>query len=371
MSARRAVGEGSVFQRKDGRWVAAAFVPTLQGGRRRVAQYGKTKAEAKAALREMIDRAAKDIPAPPPGLNVQDYLAEWLTHIERHVRPTTLKAYRANCRLHIVPRIGRTKLAKLTVRDVRLMLDDLRREGAGARTVQYVHATLRAALEHAYREELVSRNVAKMVRVERPKANAKEPLSVEEARKLLTATRDDDDHALWVVMLMLGLRRSEVCGLRWDNVDLDDRTLSVTQSVQRVDGELRELPTKTRRSTRTIPLPTLAVGALVRHRDRTATSGSAAPGRVYVFGTRYGTPMEPRNLTRKWTKLAEREGIRRVPLHALRHSCVSLLLSLGVNPRTVMEIVGHSALEMTMNVYGHVNLDTQRRALDELDQSLR
>ena len=143
------------------------------------------------------------------------------------------------------------------------MLDDLRREGGGTRTVQYVHATLRAALEHAYREELVSRNVAKMVRVERPKPNPKEPLSVEEARKLLTATRDDEDHALWVVMLMLGLRRSEVCGLRWDNVDLDNRTLSITHSVQRVDGQLRELPTKTRRSTRTVPLPTMVHEALV------------------------------------------------------------------------------------------------------------
>src|SRR4029079_17906537 len=97
----------------------------------------------------------------------------------------------ANCRLHIVPRIGRTKLAKLTVRDVRLMLDDLRVQGAGARTVQYVHATLRAALEHAYREELVSRNVAKMVRVERPKPDTKEPLSAEEASSLLAATHGD------------------------------------------------------------------------------------------------------------------------------------------------------------------------------------
>ncbi|HEY5843929.1 MAG TPA: site-specific integrase, partial [Mycobacterium sp.] len=245
--------------------------------------------------------------------------AEWLTHIERHVRPSTLKAYKANCRLHIVPRIGRTKLAKLTVRDIRLMLDDLRANGAGARTVQYVHATLRAALEHAYREELVSRNVAKMVRVERPKPAAKEPLSVDEARKLLTATRDDEDHALWVVMLMLGLRRSEVCGLRWDNIDLDNRTLSITHSVQRVDGQLRELPTKTRRSTRTIPLPALARDALAEHRARTLTSRPSAPAQVYVFGTRYGTPMEPRNLTRKWTKLAEREGIRQVPLHGLRH----------------------------------------------------
>ena len=90
----------------------------------------------------------------------------------------------------------------------------------------------------------------------------------------------------------------------------------------------------------------------------------------YVFGTRYGTPLEPRNLTRMWTTLCETTGTRRVPLHGLRHTCVSLLLAHGVNPRTVTEIVGHSAIEMTMNVYGHVNLETQRRALDDLDDVL-
>lgn len=371
MSRRAAIGEGSVFQRKDGRWVAAAYVPSVDGGRRRVAQYGKTKTEAKAKLREMTDRAAKNIPAAPPGLSVEGYLGEWLVHIKQHVRASTWTAYEANCRLHIVPIIGRRKLAKLTVRDVRLMLDQLRGQGAGVRTVQYVHATLRAALEHAFREEVVTRNVAKMVRVERPKPETKEPLSPDEAGALLAATADDEDHALWVVMLMLGLRRSEVCGLRWDNVDLDNRTLSVTHSVQRVDGKLRELPTKTRRSTRTVPLPAMVHQALMTHRAATMPSSEYFPEPVYVFGTKIGTPMEPRNLTRKWVTLAERQGIRKVPLHGLRHACVSLLLAQGVHPRTVMEIVGHSAIEMTMNVYGHVNLETQRRALDDLDESLQ
>ncbi|ACV76895.1 site-specific integrase [Nakamurella multipartita] len=371
MSGRNAVGEGSVYQRKDGRWVAAAYVPVADGTYRRVSHYVRTKADAKAKLREMNDRAAKNMPAPPPSLTVEAYLGEWLTHMKQHVRRSTWVAYESNARLHIVPRIGRKKLSQLSVRDVRLMIDGLRKDGKGKRTVQYVHATLRAALEHAYREELVTRNVAKMVRVERPTPTPKEPLSVAEARRLLTATRDDEDHALWVVMLLLGLRRSEVCGLRWDNVDLENRTLSVTHSVQRVDGKLRELPTKTRRSTRTVPLPAMVHQALVTHRAAMMPTSQYLPEPVYVFGTKIGTPMEPRNLTRRWVTLAERQGIRRVPLHALRHSCVSLLLAQGVHPRTVMEIVGHSAIEMTMNVYGHVNLETQRRALDELDRTLR
>ena len=106
-----------------------------------------------------------------------------------------------------------------------------------------------------------------------------------------------------------------------------------------------------------------------------ATSVSGQPGEPwppagYVFGYRHGTPLEPRNLTRMWCELCAQHGIRKVQLHGLRHTCVSLLLALGVHPRTVMEIVGHSAIEMTMNVYGHVNLDAQRRALDELDDQL-
>jgi integrase len=369
VSGKNANGEGTVFQRKDGRWVAAIYAPTPEGDLRKIIKYAKNRTDANRKLREMVDRIERNVPIPVSSMTVEAYLADWLQHIKQHVRPSTWRSYDLNTRQHVVPRIGRKRLTALTVRDVRLMIDRMKVDGVGARTIQYVHATIRAALEHAYREELVSRNVAKLVRVEKPRPIAKEPLSVAEARKLLSATKGDDDHAMWTVMLMLGLRRSEICGLRWGNVDLEGRTLSVTQSVQRVEGKLTELPTKTRRSTRTVPLPSGVRRALAEH--RTKQQAHEGPDQPYVFGTKVGTPLEPRNLSRRWTKLCKDVGIRPVPLHSLRHSCVSLLLAQGVNPRTVMEIVGHSALEMTMNVYGHVNLETQRRALDELDRVLQ
>lgn len=369
MSGKNANGEGTVFQRKDGRWVAAIYAPMTDGQFRKIIKYASSRADANRKLREMVDRIDRNVPIPVSSMTMEAYLADWLQHIKEHVRPSTWRSYDLNTRLHIVPRIGKKRLTALTVRDLRVMIDRMKVDGVGGRTIQYVHATIRAALEHAYREELVSRNVAKLVRVEKPRPTPKEPLSVAEARKLLSATKGDDDHAMWTVMLMLGLRRSEICGLRWDNVDLDGRTLSVTQSVQRVEGKLTELPTKTRRSTRTVPLPAGAHRALVEHRAR--RQAKDGPDQVYVFGTKVGTALEPRNLTRRWTKLCKDVGIRPVPLHTLRHTCVSLLLAQGVNPRTVMEIVGHSALEMTMNVYGHVNLDTQRRALDDLDRALQ
>jgi len=237
MSGRSVNGEGSVYQRNDGRWVASAYVPAAGGQLHRVSSYTKTRAEANKMLHKLIEQAERNAPVAPASLTVADYLDEWLIHVKQHVRPSTWTAYEGNTRLHIVPRIGRKKLTRLGVRDVRLMLDGMRTDGAGQRTIQYVHATIRAALEHAYREELVIRNVAKLVQVERPRPTPKEPLSVDEARTLLTATAEDRHHALWVLMLMLGLRRSEVCGLRWDHVDLTLKTLRITQTVQRVDGK--------------------------------------------------------------------------------------------------------------------------------------
>jgi integrase len=368
-------GEGSVYQRKDGRWVAAAYVPVVGGGVRRRAVYAKSRVEARRKLRELVDRAEKNIPVAPAGVTVADHLTEWLAHIKPHVRPSTWAAYEYNIRLYLVPRIGRRKLNQLGVRDVRLMIDKMRADQVGARTIQYVHATLRAALEHAYREELVSRNVAKQVRVERPKPAIKQPLTVDEARMLLDATTNDPRHALWVLLLMLGLRRSEVCGLRWEHVDFEARTLRIAQSVQRADGKLRELPPKTRRSNRTVPLPDRPLYALADHHRRLQElhGEHGRPWRpdAFVFGYRHGTALEPRNLTRLWTELCEKQGIRKVQLHGLRHTCVSLLLELNVHPRTVMEIVGHSAVEMTMNVYGHVNLETQRSTLDHSTTSCR
>ena len=374
MSGRNLNCAGSVYQRKDGRWVAAAYVPSLDGQAHRVSSYAKTRADANKKLRELVQRAERNAPIAPAGMTVSGYLDEWLVHVKQHVRPSTWTAYEGNTRLHIVPRIGRKKLTRLGVRDVRLMVDGMRADGVGQRTIQYVHATLRAALEHAFREELVSRNVATLVRVERPRPAKKEPLSVEEARELLAATAANRHHALWVLMVMLGLRRSEVCGLRWDHVDFGAGTLSIEQTVQRVEGKLRELPTKTRRSTRTVPLPGRALYALTEH-HRQAQARGGRPGRPvhpqgYVFGTSRGTALEPRNLTRMWTVLCTAQGVRKVPLHGLRHTCISLLLALGVHPRIVMEIVGHSAMETTMNIYGHVNLDNQRKALNHLDEEL-
>lgn len=368
-------GEGSVWQRSDGRWSGAAYVP-LPGGRiERRYVYGKTEDETWDKVRRMLDNADKGIPTTPAGLTVKAYLEEWLDYIHAHVRPSTYAGYESNTRLHLAPRIGKKLLVKLSVRDVRLMITAMRRDGMKPRAIQYAHATLRAALEHACREELLTRNVAKLVRVEQPAKNDDTPpYTVVEAKAFLRVVADHRLAAMWTVMLLLGLRRSEVCGLRWSDLDLEAGTLRIARGIHRVNGSLTALPTKTRRSARTVPLPDLCIRALTEYRDahdqRRAELGLAWIETGYLFTTRHGTPLEPRNLTRMFAQICEHHGLRRIRLHGLRHSCVSLLLALGVHPRVVMEIVGHSGIEMTMNVYGHVNLDVQRGALDTLNNEL-
>lgn len=371
---RNANGEGSVWLRKDGRWCGGAYIRTVGDRVERRYVYGHTRKEAMAKLAELQKRHDDGVAAGSTTLTVERFLAEWLTHLAHRVRPQTLAGYENNVRLHLVPRIGAKKLARLTVRDVRIMVDDMRASGMSPRMVQWVHSTLRAALQHAFAEDLVTRNVARGVRIATPeKVTTIDPFTVDEAREFLRKAADHRLYALWVVVLLLGLRRSEVCGLHWSDVDLAKGTLRIVRGLQRTGGALQELPTKTRRSRRTVPLPAFVVQVLTDHRDRQVEEKAGArywQDTPYVFTSRVGTPLEPRTLTRTFHALCERHGLRRVRLHDLRHSCVSLLLALGVPPRVVMEIVGHSAIEMTMNVYAHVSLDNQRAALDLLNAQL-
>ena len=177
-------------------------------------------------------------------------------------------------------------------------------------------------------------------------------------------------YALIVVFAVLGMRPSEALGLRWEDVDLIDGSLRIQRGLQRVDGQLQVLETKTARSRRTVPLPGFLMEALREnriHQDRERMSlGSRWPDTGYVFTTPVGTPLDPSNCTKLVQAACKRAGLPVVRLHDFRHGCVSVLLSLGVPPRTVMDIVGHTTMETTMNVYGHVTLQDKRAALEQL-----
>ncbi|MFB9464558.1 site-specific integrase [Streptomyces cinereospinus] len=217
------------------------------------------------------------------------------------------------------------------------------------------------------------RNVAQLVQVPTPSYDTGKGLSVAEARLLIRESAEDRLHALYVLALVLGMRRGELLGLRWDAVDSDRETLIVERALQRVSGELRLVRPKTLASVRTVPLPPAVVKALTEHRERQAQERAAAgtewKENGLIFTSRIGTPLGPDNLRRSLYPLRKRLGLE-IRFHDLRHSAVSLLLDLGVPPHIVRQIVGHSDIGVTMKIYAHASLDEQRKALRRLGEQL-
>lgn len=374
---RRANGEGSVYQRKDGRWVGSVMVFTEAGTRARRAVYGRTRAEAHDKLVTLLRATQQGLPVASESLRVGAYLEGWLRDVAAvRVRPTTLRSYGIFVRCHLVPGLGDRRLARLSPADIRTFLKAKQGSGLSARSVQYMHAVLRVALEDATRDGLVGRNVAKLVATPTVRREEVRPLDPTQARRFLDVARQDRDYALWVVALAVGLRRGEVLGLAWDDVDLDAGTLRVRQAVQRVNGHLELVEPKTQRSRRTVPLPEIARDALRAHRVRQASerlvAGSTWRDSGLVFTSVVGGPLEPRNVSRRFKALAETAGLAdTVRLHDLRHTCASFLLAQGVQPRVVMETLGHSGIALTMNTYAHVMPSAQREAAEQMDRALR
>jgi integrase len=395
-------GEGSIYQRaNDGRWVGQAYVLATDGTRKRKFVYGSTWEEAHSKLVELKAQSQRGIPVPNRAWKLADYLSYWLSAYVTDLKPTTARGYESAVRLHLVPALGSKRLDGLQVQHVKTFMDEFRRKCLcctngldqirpvdrrccslgrccqsypSARQIQFVHAVLRNALQHAMREELVTRNVAKLVRIPSPRYKVGKGLSVDQVRKLLATAQGHRLHPLWVVAATMGLRRGELLGLRWSDVDLDDGTLRVHQTVQRVAGQLHLLDAKTEDSEAVLPLPEVTWLTLLEHQERQAAERERLAGVWHeyglVFPSERGTPMEPTNLSRAFAKLREAAEVPGVRLHDLRHTVVSLLMELGVPPHVVQAIARHADVKLTMKVYAHANLDAMRQALGKLDGRL-
>ncbi|SCL20753.1 Site-specific recombinase XerD [Micromonospora rhizosphaerae] len=389
-SKKRSNGQGSIYQRKDGRWAGAAYVLTADGTFKRVPVYGKSAEEVDAKLTEIKSRSNRGLPAEATGWTMASYADYWMEHVASpKLRPTTLVRYRSSVARYVVPAIGKRRLTALTPADVRLMLSKAaatrtagrkgqpedERPTVSPRTVQQVHAVLRAMLSQAVREELLARNVARLVQVPTPDREEIHPWTEAEARAFLASARAHRLHALFVVALALGLRRGELLGLRWSDLDLNAGQLRVWQTLQRVRGDGVVFgPPKSRRSRRVLTMPAVVVQALKRHRNVQEQERRLADGQWQetglVFTTATGRHVEPRNLNTAFGRLIARAGVRLIRFHDLRHTCATLLLAAGVSPRVVMDILGHSQIAVTMNIYGHVMPAMQQEAAGHIDAAL-
>jgi integrase len=372
---RRAHGEGSVYEQRSGVWAAVVDLGWIDGKRKRKYVYARTEAEA-VEKRDNLRRQHQlgvNLAAPPR--TVAAWLVEWLSDVKAHdgTRPSTLTRYRYAIEKHLVPALGSVRLDKLTPRHVQRFVAGLRGRMAPASVIK-IHGVLRVALADAERFDLVPRNVAKAAKPAKLSRVERRALTVDEAEALLAVIADDRLESLFMVALATGLRRAELLGLRWSDVDLKDRALFVRQTLLRTDHGLAFAPPKTHRSARPVPLSKTATRALKRQRARQAAERLAAGDcwvdHGLVFASTIGTPMEPRNVNRRFEQLRATAGLDWLHLHDLRHAFATFLLDEGEEMRTVMELLGHSTIRLTADTYGHVLPARARNAANTMDKLL-
>jgi integrase len=373
---KRANGEGTIWQTQSGRsaglWRAA--VQMSDGSRRTYS--GKTREEVEQKLLDARHAVSHNQPLPSRELTVGAYLTDWLADRESHLRPRTAESYGMVVRLYLKPVLGRKILAELQPPDVRKLHRELKAMGEdgkplSARTVAYAHAVLRTALSQAERDGLVSRNVARLApppRAERPKVN---PFSPTEALEFLKACEGDPRDALFVTTLGLGLRRGEVLGLRWSDIDFNAGTVRVAGQVQRQrnGGGLQWVAPKTRSSIAVLDAPAFVLDALRAHRDRQlfarGETVSTATVSEYVFPGENG-PRDPDEVSTQFPQFLAKHGLRRTRFHDLRHATASLLLARGVPLWNVSKILRHATVSTTADIYGHFTRESSRQAADTM-----
>ncbi len=356
---KRGNGEGSVYQRKDGRWVGQYLVYLPSGPKYRYI-YAKTRKEAADKLTKAMADRNGGIVFDDQSLTVLDFLDVWLSDcVKDTIRVSTFERYKSITDLHISPMLGRLRLKALTPAHVQGFYRGRLDSGLSPATVQKIHVVLHKALAQAVKWSLVPRNVTEAATAPRPSPKEMRPLSAEEVRKLLDAASGDRLEALWVLAVHTGMRQGELLALKWTDVDLEAGKVSVRRTLTRESGHYTLGEPKTKRSRRTVKLTGAATEALRTHLERQMEDmdrlGDLYRDQGLVFTSDSGAPLNPSNIrNRNLRRLTGKAGLPKIRFHDLRHTCATLLLSKNVHPKIVQEMLGHATVAITLDTYSHV-----------------
>jgi integrase len=368
--AKRSNGDGTIVQRRDGRFCAIA---TLPNGSRRC-MYARTKSEANAKLRAALETIRKGSDLPSEKLNVETFMRRWLEAKRAQVRPRTWMRYEGDTRVHILPAIGHLKLVRLEPRHLEALYSDSLQSGLSSTSVHHLHTMIHGALHHALRRGLVLRNVADLVDPPSLQHHEMLFLTPDEVQTFLDSLEDDPMEALYTVAATTGMREGELFGLHWRQVDLRQGTISVITQLERGGDQPVFSAPKTARSRRRVLLCARAVETLQKHKARQSEQrlhvGSEWRDLDVVFPNEIGGPLCQTNvIKRSFRPALRRARLPRLRFHDLRHTAATTLLAQGVNPKVVSEMLGHSSVAFTLQTYSHVVEGMQRdavRALDDL-----
>jgi integrase len=372
---KRANGEGSIYQRVDGLWVAA--ITGADGRRQRV--YAHTRADAGRRLTQALQRRDQGMgeTVPAGSDTVAAWLESWLTTVKPTLRPRTWIRYGELCRVHLIPAIGRLRLGRLQPAHLQALYAERLAAGSSPTTIHHVHMVLHRALVAAVRQGQVNRNVAELVTPPRMVQAEMRVLDPTEVRRLCALAAEDADRgALLILAVTTGMRQGELLALRWRDVDLERGTLAVTGTLQRVAGEglVRGDP-KTVRSRRQVRLTPTAVSALRQRQAVHAATrlqlGERWKDGDWVFTGPRGTPLDGNTARAAWRSLSQRADLPMIRFHDLRHTAATLLLGQGVHPKVVADLLGHATVAITLDRYSHVAMAMHQEATDALEAVLQ
>lgn len=369
--------KGSVYKRKgSSRWYLSIDVGRDEAGKRLRHQYTyRTKREAEEARVDLLSQLQQDTYTAPSTVTVREWLTTWLDG-RQGIAETTRAGYEIDVR-RIVKAFGPRHLRQVTPAMVNSFYAELSKT-LNPKTVRNTHGTFHKALDDAVRHGVISRNVsdfAELPRAERPEMTT---WSLDELKQFLHHTESHRLYPAFLLACSSGLRRSEVLGLRWRNVDLDNGRAAIVDTVVPVKGEavLRTGETKSRRSRRVIPLDPTTVAVLRSHKTRQKVERLAA-GSLWsdldlCFVNEIGEPVKPDTFSRIWKRLAKEAGVSPLTPHpGARHSWATLALEDGIALRIVQEQPGHSSIAITADVYQHVSEDLSREAVERVAEMFR
>jgi integrase len=379
---------GHIRERSPGAWeVRYSLRADAATGRRRVVTItvkGKRRA-AEVELRRLLRTVDTGEHVDPTRMTVREWLTTWLAAVRAEISPKSHERYTEIVQNFLAPALGNLPIAKVTPVDIQKAYNnwatvgrrDRKAGGLSPRTRRHIHRILRSSLSRAVEQQVIARNPADVFRKRLPKVERREllTLSTEQSVRLLDAIRHTRTYWPSLIALATGMRRGEILGLRWKNVDLEGGTVRVVESIEQTKSGLRFKAPKTEK-TRAITLPAFAVDELRRLKKQQAKEldmlGLRFGGQTLVCGQADGQPLQPRSLTHEFTRLVARIAeLPRVRFHDLRHSHATQMLLAGVHPKVAQERLGHSTITTTLDLYSHVTDTMQSDAAARLDAVFR
>lgn len=379
---------GKGYVTRNGKVYARKVYVDSKGKKKQIWRLVEGKAEVKKKIREIENDLDLGTESFENRDTLDGYLDKWLETIKGTVADRTWEDYQSLCRLYVRPVLGKRKLSAIKPMDIQVLVSDMKQRGLSPRTVQYTHTVLRRAFKEAVNPfQLLVHNPAREIKLPKRRRNEMKSLSPETADKFLKACSTDEYGLLFEFALISGMRPGEILALRWCDVDLPGNKVSIQRALvrNRAGGGWSFQPPKTAKSRRTIPIPVylksrLAEAKMAQNAAREAERKRAEEkGRAprwedhdLVFCSEIGTPLSLKNLQdRHFKPILKRAGLEGLTTYQLRHSCATLLLVAGVNPKVVAERLGHASVALTLDCYSHVLPTMQEAATDELERILK